>query len=268
MSESPLVSPRDSGHGPDERVETLAGRALTLVATGKGPKPPDPGFVVQMVAAVTKSGRVDFSALVAALCCQGLRREEIADVYIPAVARHLGTAWVEDGMGFAMVTIGCSRLHAMLRLLGPEWRADSVCASNAPALLVLTGADMQHTLGATLLTGQMRRRGLSVRLVVDAKLSEVAELLEKASYDGVMISAAQGERLENLRQIVNTVRKSSGPALPVVIGGGIMGGFASGPGEILGRTGADHATNVLQEALDFCGVESERRTGAQRIKRA
>ncbi len=256
MSESPQVGLRESGDSPDDRVETLAERALKVVATLKGPRMADPGIVALLVAVATSRERADFGPAVAEIQRQGIRCEEIADLYVPAVARALGEAWVDDGMGFAMVTIGCSRLHALLRDLGPEWRADTNAPANAASVLILACSDAQHTLGATLLTGQLRRRGLSVRILVDARQGDVADALRKARFDAVMISVAAGDPLEVARRLIDTVKAAQPPVPPVVIGGSILESRHVDVGHILRATGAGMATNVASEALDYCGIRT------------
>ncbi|NCO86631.1 MAG: cobalamin B12-binding domain-containing protein [Rhodobacterales bacterium] len=267
MSESPHVGLKESGNNPDDLVETLAERALKVVATHKGPRLADPKIVARLVAVATSRERAGFGPAVAEIQRQGIRCEEIADLYVPAVARALGEAWVDDGMGFAMVTIGCSRLHALLRDLGPEWRADSMAPANAPSVLVLACADAQHTLGATLLTGQLRRRGLSVRILVDAQGSDVAEVLRKAHFDGVLISVAAGDPLEVARKLVATVRRAPAPVPPVVIGGSILGSRHVDVNDILRITGATMATNVASEALDHCGIRTGFRSAPHSVRR-
>lgn len=180
----------------------------------------------------------------------GIARDDLADLYIPELARDMGIDWCTDELSFASVTIGVSRLQAMLRDLGPELAGDH--AGNPVSIMLIVGEDVHHTLGAMVLKGQLQRKGLSVRLMLGAPLSEVADRLAMASYDAVFISSSIGETLESLRKIVDVVRSASKKALPVVIGGTILEDTARY--DIAALTTADYATNSPSEALELCGL--------------
>jgi methanogenic corrinoid protein MtbC1 len=245
----------DDGHGPsDQRVDALASRALSVVAERKARtiRAPLPHFVELLSDAALSPEREPFFPILHRMAQSGITPEEIADLYVPAVARRMGDLWCEDEVGFAAVTIGSARLQGMLRELGPEWRADAVAPSRAATILVLVEDGAQHTLGATVLAGQLRRRGLSVRLNMGARPEEIAAILRRYRFDAVLLSASLGESLETLRKIVDAVRAVL-PQLPVLLGGTIL---SEGPeiAEIKARTGADAVTNDLNEALELCGL--------------
>ena len=185
----------------------------------------------------------------------GIARDDIADLYIPELAREMGIDWCEDSLSFALVTIGVSRLQAMLRTLGPEWVGDQSSNPAAPAIMLIVGQDVHHTLGAMVLSGQLRRRGLSVRLMLGTPMSEIADRLAMSSYDAVFISSSTGETLESLRKIVNVIRGASKNPLPVVIGGTIL--ETQTLYDVAALTNADYATNIPSEALELCGLTTK-----------
>lgn len=180
----------------------------------------------------------------------GVTPEDIADFYIPAIARKMGEQWCSDEMGFAAVTIGTSRLQAMLRQLGPHWSGDSALHPDAPTIMVVVATDIYHTLGAMVLSGQLRRRGISVRLMLGATPSEVAMQTGALRFDAVFVSASCGETLESLRKIVESVGQGHARPTPVVVGGTIL---REAP-DAKDLTGADFATDNLDEALILCGL--------------
>jgi len=185
----------------------------------------------------------------------GIARDDIADFYIPELARDLGLDWCADNMSFALVTIAVSRLQAMLRELGPEWSGDQSANPSAPSIMLIVSDGVHHTLGAMVLSGQLRRKGLSVRLMLGVQLHDLADKLAKSCYDAVFVSSSLGETLESLRRIVNVVRTSSKKAVPVVIGGTIL--EAETKYNVTSLTGADYATNVPSEALELCGLTTK-----------
>ena len=177
----------------------------------------------------------------------GISPEQLADFYIPEVARRLGDAWCADKMDFVKVTIGAARLQGLLRHIGPHWCSGTGAPSpNAPTCLLLVPEEAQHTLGATILAGQMRRMGIAVTLEIGTSLNDLTYIMSQDPVDAVMISASARESLEMIRAIVENVRKFLGD-VPVMIGGNILSLEAN----LAELTGADLATRDLAEALEF-----------------
>ncbi len=185
----------------------------------------------------------------------GILPEDLADGYIPTIARQMGEQWCVDQMSFATVTIGTSRLQAMLRLLGPNWTGRSEEQHDAPAVLLVVLQEIYHTLGAIVLSGQLRRKGVAVKLVLGCKPKEVAERICRTKYEAVFISSSMGETLESLRQIVDAVQTSTDTPPPIVIGGTILD--VETVENITALTGADHATQNPDEALRLCGLPTK-----------
>ncbi|MBQ1203912.1 MAG: cobalamin B12-binding domain-containing protein [Loktanella sp.] len=208
-----------------------------------------------MRAAALSSDRHDCVTVLQHALDSGIARDDIADFYIPQLARDLGEDWCRDNMSFALVTIAVSRLQAMLRDLGPEWAGDQSSNPSAPSIMLVVGQDVHHTLGAMVLSGQLRRKGLSVRLMLGVAPREIAEKLAKSCYDAVFISSSMGETLESLRRIVNVIRTSSKKSVPVVIGGTVL--EVESKYNVTALTGADYATNIPSEALELCGLTTK-----------
>ncbi|MEO1641587.1 MAG: cobalamin-dependent protein [Pseudomonadota bacterium] len=188
----------------------------------------------------------------------GARPDDLADFYIPAIARAMGDRWCEDQMSFASVTIGVSRLQTMLHILGPQWRAERAISPTAPAIMLVVPEDAHHTLGAMILSGQLRRRGFSVRLVLGAKPAEIAQRVCRTTFDAVFVSAARGQTLDSLRQIIENIKTVADNPPPIVVGGSILD--VQSVADILALTGADHATGKPDEALRICGLLTKEQT--------
>jgi len=110
--------------------------------------------------------------------------------------------------------------------------------------------DTYHTLGAMVLSGQLRRLGLSVRIAMGATPHDLRVLFGDASFDGVLISASEAESLDSLTKCVDAVRQSASVCPPIVIGGGVLDQEI----DVKAITGADFATKDPFEAIDFCGL--------------
>lgn len=181
---------------------------------------------------------------------RGISAEVIADRYVPAISLRIGEDWCEDRLNFAQVTIGVARLQAMLRDLGPTWAADEVADAFAPSILLMALPGAHHTLGCTLLAGQLRRRGYSVRLALELSQDEIADLVAKMSFDAIFISASEYESLEKLRRMVNFLRTLSVQPLPIAVGGTLLDIHT----DIAPMVGVDIATSDIDEAIEHCGL--------------
>ena len=212
----------------------------------------DPDLISTLHQAALSADRNACSTALATALAKGVRREDIADFYIPEVARAMGDEWCADELGFAGVTIGVSRLQSMLRDLGPDWSGDKSADPAAPSIMLLVPQEVYHTLGAMVLAGQLRRLGLSVRMMLGARPSEVAERIQRTKYDAVFISSSRGETLESLRRIVDVVKNATDQPPPVVIGGSLL--EVETTENVTALTGADYATIRVYEALKHCGL--------------
>lgn len=185
--------------------------------------------------------------------CAGVSAEDMADHFIPEVARSLGDLWCSDQLGFAEVTIGVARLQAMLRDFGETWAADQGDNLDASTVLLVVLDNVYHTLGAFVLAGQLRRKGLSVRLLLGATLQNVSDALMMAQFDAVFISANVGANLESLNRTVKTIKTVCHGGPPVVIGGTLLETTA----DIIGLTGTDYIANTAEEAIALCNLRTK-----------
>lgn len=255
-----------AGQLPGESVDQLAAKALTLVAhrqrrAGGGTIA---HFVAQLQRAVTTGGTTDGVSTLRHMIEAGVRPEDIADHYIPAVARRLGDLWCEDEVGFATVTIGVARLQGLLRDLEDLAGARGTEEPGGAALLIVVASGVYHTLGAMVLTGQLRRQGHAVRLMLGAEPDAVAVAVRQARFDAVLVSSADGAPAEGVRRLVHAVKNATGSPPPVVIGGTVLETAAEIGADILTLTGADHATCDPNEALRLCGLTTDTRDGFDR----
>ncbi|WP_191090195.1 cobalamin B12-binding domain-containing protein [Histidinibacterium aquaticum] len=249
------TAPRDaSGRG----VGSLANRALSVVAA-RAPRPEgrsgelNAGFMDQLDSAVCDPERDGSLLVLRRMIASGIRPEAVADLYIPALARRIGEEWCADRLSFTLVTISLARLQGLLRAVSPDWRADRSAAPDAQTVLLVVPAEEQHTLGALVLAGQMRRRGISVRVKLGFCHREMRREPMPGRYDAVMISAARGQSLDSLGKVVETLRRAVIGSPPVVIGGSVV----ETARDLCRSTGADFGTNDLNEALDRCDLNQD-----------
>ncbi len=180
----------------------------------------------------------------------GVSLDDLTDRYIPAVARTLGDEWSEDHVTFASTTVGVARLQWLVRLLEPA-PADPRMAADVPGILILVPAGEQHTLGAILLSSQLRRRGFGVSLILEATVASVEPRMRKANLQATMISTSPGPHMSDLRALVDASRRVMKKNAPVLIGGTITKTSL----DIKDLSGADHVATDIDDAIRLCALE-------------
>ena len=191
--------------------------------------------------------------IVAQLRELGLQDHDIIDLYIPEAARRLGVDWVADRLGFADVTIGSSRLQSMLRELVEKDGIEDPAARTAGVAVVVMASDY-HTLGAMVLTMQLRRLGISTRLLIGVDFENSLPALRADRFDAVFISASSTKMLAELKIFIKKLRREAGSRTPIVVGGSIL----ETNEDIKTLTGADFATRDPAEALQLCQLKTSR----------
>ena len=237
----------------DKSVESLAGQALTRLMKKRTHEPERLAErnIEKLQAAVLDPGHQAYWAAVSDMTSKDVSAEKIVDLYVPEVARRLGAAWCSDGLGFADVTIGAARLQAIVRELSSTLEAGIPRVSS---VIIVVLSNEYHTLGAMVLKSQLRRLGISVRLLVGVPTIEAITEIRSGSYDAVMLSASHSESLETLAKFVEQVKSKKGQTTPVIIGGPILETATL----VKETTGADVATSNLYEALRICQLKTSR----------
>lgn len=236
-------------------VDALVFRALSVVATRSSK--PSPGICEDVLNRLYYAS-ADLSAnkverVIKDILRSGVSAEMISDVYIPLVARKMGEEWANDEMNFASVTIGTARLQSAIRFLSTCWAVAVPydCETEMQSVAVIVAQDTFHTLGAVILCGQLRRMGISVKLMMGASREEILSVFKGSHYAAALISSSGSEPPETLANIVKNIRCSAPVCPPIVIGGNIVNLGV----DIKALTGADFVTSDPDAALDYCGLK-------------
>jgi MerR family transcriptional regulator, light-induced transcriptional regulator len=205
-----------------------------------------------LVASSTAETDEPLTVFLRELVRQKISVSAVSDLYIPAAAAQLGEDWMDDRIGFAEVTLATARLQSMLRAISASWSADRADAAADPCVLLCVAPGEQHTLGALVLLGQLRRSGISVRLALGPDAAELSAIFAATRMDGVLISASGSARLAQLCRFVQTLRALGPQGLRIVIGGGVIGQG----NDVAALVGADAAVSDIGQALSACGVRN------------
>lgn len=233
-------------------VTLLAAKAIVRLAArdGKADRGLNEAVLERLTAAMLDSDPKAFDAVRPELRRMKISNIELADSYFPHIARKLGADWADDTMSFANVSLGVARMQSILRQIGADRIEDDGREAMTGRILLILPEGEQHSFGAMVLMGQMRRRGLSISLRIAPRAAELRLLLRQERFDGAMISVACREKLEICRSMVRTLKDTSRGSLRVAVGGSVFMTDADVPGV----SGADIVTNDLEAALVAFGL--------------
>jgi MerR family transcriptional regulator, light-induced transcriptional regulator len=208
------------------------------------------GIVAMLTDAMISPDPGAFAAMAPLLKKARVTAVDLADSYFPEIARRLGCDWAEDRRSFAHVSIGVARMQAILRDIGADWASADGERPRLGTVLVILPEGEQHSFGAVVLTGQLRRRGVSVRLLLGPRQADLRMLLRERRFDGALLSVSCVEQLGPCRKMVTTLKDATGGKMQVLVGGAVLLNDI----DVRAATGADAATSDLTEALVTLGL--------------
>lgn len=239
-------------HLADVGLERFVMRLVAQIAgVGRIEVGPPGRQLLSLIVRHARTGHPELLELVIArITDEHIATERIVDVYIPAAAKKIGTAWHEGELDILSTSVAIARLQTMLRVLGRALMADDAIFACDQRILLVVPEKEQHTLGGVIVAHQLRRLGVSVRLEFMPTPHQLARLVRESDYDAVFFSISNRSLLETARNLVKTVKCATTSAVPVVIGGSLVGAVDS----LADRTGADCATLSVIDALTSTGL--------------
>lgn len=158
----------------------------------------------------------------------------IMDLLAPT-ASYLGELWKADRCSFTEVTVGLSRLRAMLRDLSPEFESEAPWRHGRRALLLATPGE-QHTFGLFVVEAFFRREGWDVTGGQIDSPDEVAHLVDRQWYAIAGFSLSSERFVDRLAALIRVVRRHScNRDIGILVGGPL---FLEQP-DLAERVGAD-----------------------------
>ncbi len=183
--------------------------------------------------------------------------EDVMDIHLPHVVQIIGTAWHDDQIDILQASLAFARLQTVLRELGKAWVSDSVGRATDGRMLLVLPEGEQHTLGAMFAANQLRRRGVSVKVMLSASRAAMHQSIACNRYHGILVSVSNESALQTCGQLVSDLRATASSHTPIVLGGGLVSATISDNGlsRISEATGADVVTNDISCALHACGIQ-------------
>lgn len=221
-----------------------------LVNDGRHEGKPPIGPVLDLLVGCMLSGDRGALARLTAECRRlHIPSEVVVDTYLPAAVDRIGARWHDDEIDILTATIAFARMQTLMRDLGRNWHADDMTGSSGAVLMLVPETD-QHTLGALIATGQLKRRGISVTIKLTSSPLDLDATLAKARFDAIFVSVGNVSSLESAAKLIKIAKRPGNTALPVIVGGSVP----VAPSKVQQVTGADHVARDVASALGFLGL--------------
>jgi MerR family transcriptional regulator, light-induced transcriptional regulator len=169
---------------------------------------------------------------------EGRPLENLIMELLAPTASYLGELWKLDRCSFTEVTVGLSRLRAMLRDLSPEFESEAPGWRHGRRALLLTTPGEQHTFGLFVVEAFFRREGWDVTGGQIDSPDEVAHLVDRQWFAIAGFSLSSERFIDRLASLIRAVRRHScNRDIGVLVGGPV---FLEQP-DLAERVGADAA---------------------------
>jgi MerR family transcriptional regulator, light-induced transcriptional regulator len=189
---------------------------------------------------------------------QGMSMDAIYLQLLAPTASHFGELWEQDTRDFTEVTTALSRLHAIVRRLGPSFRANEKLndhsksaewsgsvASNKKALICPMPGE-QHTFGCVIVEDFFKRGGWDVNGWPPSSESDLLETVRHSHFDLVGLSVSCSSSLGRVERLIKDIRRHSTNRSILVLAGGHA--FAGNPQQAI-DLGADATGSNGHDAL-------------------
>jgi len=190
----------------------------------------------------------------------GFKETSIVDYCIPIAAARLGEAWVNDTLSFAECTLGTSNLQMLVKLISQN-REGELNSSVGNRYLICVHEKEQHTLGALVVADILRRKGHSLKVILDANSDEVCHLQKANRYDGIFFSCASYLSIRETAECVKQIRNISGSELPIFLGGGNIEEISEGAD----LSEFNLVTSSVEAVDEYVKNKIKRQTNTQRL---
>ena len=195
----------------------------------------------------TTSGNYSQSDVIAALKKRGISRDLVVDCCIPDAARILGDGWMKNLRSFGQVNLGAVRLQALLKDISLTWAEIQPNRSHGGLFLVVCRGE-DHTLGSLILADQLRRRGFSINLLLEADEEEIIQNAKNGEFDGIMISCSGIRAFHGVVKLIEGLKELGKKLPPLVLGGAIIDVLKE---KIHDMVDVDLITKDVEEAISF-----------------
>jgi len=232
---------------PEGTVESLAReviRRLTERDTEFSAKAPTDEQIARLCHALLSDDDHAGASFIQDIGTDGTTVEVVYLEYLARAARMLGDWWDNDKISFMSVTLGTSRMYAIMRGMQHRFAPRRNLPKRSALFASVPGET--HTLGVRMAADLFRRDGWDINLKLGVTHDELVTYIQESDAILVGISAAGQHSLKALSQLVIALRINN-PAAKVFVSGNAVN---EAP-ETIGLMGVDGTATDVQSAKDL-----------------
>jgi methanogenic corrinoid protein MtbC1 len=206
---------------PEEAIESLAREVMTRLSWRAAKLKhhhdlPSQIEIERFCRALVWEDRDAATSYIGRIRREGVSVEVIYLSYLARAAQRLGEWWESDAATFAEVTIGTSRIYAIMRALRSQTMA--IPATGRKSAAFASVPDEDHTLGVTMAADLFRQRGWEIDLKVGLTYDELVRQLAESHAMLIGLSASGQHSLATLARLIVALRLSNPTAMILVSG--------------------------------------------------
>ncbi len=232
---------------PERALEGFAREVITRLANretvaGKAVQQPPSRGVLPLCHALVATDPNAAEEIVARLQDDGCSLDQLYLDKLAPAARQLGLWWDENEVTFAEVTIGISRIYALMRHLRDAFPLPIEIGARRAVFASVPRED--HTLGVTMAADLFRQEGWDIDLLIGLDHDALVEAILDAGTPLIGLSAGCEETLGDLARLVVALRVSQ-PGSRLLISGHLT----ETAQEVVSQLGADATASSVAEAM-------------------
>ena len=229
---------------PEETVESLAREVIRRLTERDGklsvqaPSDEKIAFLCHALLSDDDHAGADF---IQQIEIDGASVEVVYLEYLARAARMLGVWWETDKLSFMSVTLGTSRMYAIMRGMQHQFVPRRTSKKRSALFAAVPGET--HTLGVRMAADLFRRDGWDVNLRLGVTHDELIDDVRASEPILIGVSAAGLHSVQALSQLVIALRISN-PAARIVVSGNAVNEAS----ETIALMGVDGMANDIQTA--------------------
>ena len=195
---------------PEDTVESLAREVLRRLASRETPSSvnePTDEAIALLCHALLSDDDGHGARFIQEIETDGATVEVVYLQYLARAAQMLGTWWEKDQISFMSVTLGTSRMYAIMRGMQHRFRMPKTGSKRSALFASVPGET--HTLGVRMAADLFRRDGWDITLKLGLSHDELVAHMEGSDAVLFGVSAAGEHSIRALSQLVIALRISN-----------------------------------------------------------
>jgi len=232
---------------PIGAVELLAREVIRRVAARERPGPqasPSEDKIKMLCDALLSGDDKAGARFIEEVRTEGVSMNIVYLEYLGAAAIKLGKMWDESHISFVEVTLGVSRIYAILRGLSHLLAFDYSITTKSAVFAAVPGEI--HNLGISMATDLFRENGWDINLKIARSHDDLVDEISACNASIIGLSASGDHSIEALSRLVIALRLSN-PHANIFVSGSIV----QEANETVGLMGVDGMAADIEEAQEL-----------------